>query len=174
MDRSPRAIIWSSRSLNLNFFETFIVGSVTISQSTLFPCLHRSGNDSKHGAWIRMTARRKGPQPCRIPLLQLQLKMFPFIPNLSQCYRNPLGLIARVAGTANLPSVEVVATARRFVVDDPKVRRDGMRGIVCLSESKKLRVVGVSAGPAPQHGLREECFTPHRDQAARVEISRMQ
>jgi len=98
----------------------------------------------------------------------------PFIPKLSQCYRNPLVPIARVAGTANLPSVEVIATARRFVVDDPKVRRDEMRGIAWLPESKKLRVAGVSTGPATQHGLREECFTPHCDQSARVEISRMQ
>jgi len=96
-----------------------------------------------------------GPQPFRIPLLQLQLKMFPFILKLPQGYRNTLGLLARVAGTADLSSIEFIATTRRFIVDNSKVSSDGMLWIACLLESKKLRVMGVSAGPAPQHGLRE-------------------
>ena len=107
-------------------------------------------------------------------MLQLQLEMFPLVPKLPKGYRNLWSAGARITGTADLPPVEMVATARCFIVDNAKVGSDGMSRIARFPESQKLRVVGVSAGSASQHSLREERFTPHRDKATCVEISRMQ
>jgi hypothetical protein len=100
--------------------------------------------------------------------------MFPFVSKLPPRDRHPLDLVARIGETADLTSVEAVSTVRRFVVDNPKVSCDGLNRVTRFSESEKLGMMRVSAGSAPQHGLCEEGFTPHRDKATRVKISRMQ
>jgi hypothetical protein len=97
--------------------------------------------------------------------------VLPLIANLIARHWNWIHIAAR---SANLSSIEMVATTCCFVMDNLKVSGDGASGIACLSESKELRVVGVSASSALQHRLCEKPFSPYRDKAARVEISRMQ
>jgi hypothetical protein len=100
--------------------------------------------------------------------------MTPLVTQLASRYRNYLYIACDIAGAANPSSIEVVSASRGFVVNNLKVRRDGLRGIAGLLESQELRMVKISVRSASQYRLRQQRFPPERDETAGIEISGME
>jgi hypothetical protein len=100
--------------------------------------------------------------------------MIPFVEQLAPRYWNCLWLASEHSGATNLSSIEVVSASRGFVVNNLKVRRDGLRGIAGLLESQELRMVKISVRSASQYRLRQQRFPPERDETAGIEISGME
>jgi hypothetical protein len=92
--------------------------------------------------------------------LEVQLSLFDFDARLP-------------SSRGDLRSVECVSAAAGFIAHGMQIRCDRAARIALFAKAQQLRMIAIAARQSAQHGLREETFTPQRDEAGRIEIARM-
>lgn len=101
---------------------------------------------------------------------EFALQMFPLVKQLPA----RLGQAAAGFRPGNLRSIEPVAASHGFGADFTQVAGDGGDRVVGGAEARELRMMPVAFGFSAQNFLRQQTFAPKRDEAAGVEIFRMQ
>ena len=104
-----------------------------------------------------------------IPPAELPAEVLPLERELS-CRLDEL---SRSASAPDLGSIERVAAARGFGMDDEKVGIDPRDGISLLAKSQELRVVLVAARPVHQDLPRQQRLAPQGSEPRCIEVSRM-
>ena len=104
------------------------------------------------------------------PRGQLAEQVFPFVAKLTP--RD--GERFYPADSPYLAARETVSARRRLVVNRGEIGIDGKTRRRVSAKSFELRMAGVAACPAAQHGLRQQRLAPQRDQPFRIEIPRVQ
>jgi hypothetical protein len=109
-------------------------------------------------------------QPRRRAALQLFLEMFPLVINLALRDGNWIGWMA----WRNFLYVELIAAPARFGMNGAKIRRNNFKRGGCGTEAGELRMMGIAPRPASKNRLRQERFPPKCNEAAGVQIFRVQ
>lgn len=134
-----------------------------------FPLGHGAGPESKEGVCARARDGTNGAEVRGASPAQLAEQVIPFKLELAT------GGEERRDGAraTEFPAVKVITAARRFVVNDAEVRVDRGRGRCSTPEPVELRMVAISTRRSGKDCLREESFPPECDEAARVQVCRM-
>lgn len=101
---------------------------------------------------------------------QLPQKMMPLMLDLTS--RNQKGCLDSC--TADLAAVEGVAASHGLGMNAIEVGTDRGTRRSMKAKALKLRMMAIATRVAAQHGASQQCFSPQRDKALRIEVTRMQ
>ena len=81
--------------------------------------------------------------------------------------------LANRTDATDLPAIKGVATPRRLGMDRGEIGVDGGAGRWVSAKPFELWMMAIALRAPAQHRLRKQCLAPQRNQALRIEISRM-
>jgi hypothetical protein len=144
-------------------------GLVGLRSCSLLPGLEATGNDPQ--ARVRQGALHafESNVGLRIARRNLRHEMEPLVLDLSAGH----GHGTRATRRADLSRCERVAALDGLRVNAAQIVRERAERRRLGAEALQLRVMPVTVRATPEHRLRQESFSPQRDQTASVEVLRM-
>lgn len=104
------------------------------------------------------------------PASEFLKEVAPLIVDLAAIHRDPL----LRPTPANLPDIEMIAAAMRFIPHRGQIGVDCSDGARMLPKASELWVMAVTASAASQYCSSQEAFSPERHKPFCVEVRRIQ